>query len=108
MSCLIRQTLAGRAFDRDGLALHVVDAKLGARVLAEIELGQIAVQMLFAAVLINTDHAALKDAVISLDGVGIYFVSIPVGVALLAAMMVNRSVLRELVAQLRICLPRRS
>ena len=37
---------------------------------AEIELGQIAVKMLLAAMLVNADHAALEDAVVALDGVG--------------------------------------
>jgi hypothetical protein len=58
--------------------------------------------MLFATVLINADHSSFEDAVIALNSVGIYFVSIAVGVAILAAMMVDRSVLRELFAQFRI------
>ena len=39
----------------------VVHAELGAVAVAEIELRQIAVQMLFAAMLIDALHAALED-----------------------------------------------
>ena len=55
VSCLIRQTLAGGAFDRNGFALHVIDPQLGARVLPEIKFRQIAVKMLGIDVLVNAD-----------------------------------------------------
>jgi hypothetical protein len=45
ISCLIRQALALCAFNRNSLSLHVVDAKLGAGILPEIELGQIPIKM---------------------------------------------------------------
>lgn len=43
------------------MALGVGDAKSGAAIVAEIELGQLAVKMGFAAMLVDTDHAALED-----------------------------------------------
>ena len=42
-------------------AHFVVDLERDAVVVAEVELGQIALQVLFAAVLIDADHAALED-----------------------------------------------
>ena len=43
------------------VALHVIDAKLGAGVLPEIEFRQIAVKMLAIDVLINADQSAFED-----------------------------------------------
>jgi hypothetical protein len=48
----------------------VINPKLDAIGVAKIELREIAVKVLFAAVLINPDHAALEDAVKTLNGVG--------------------------------------
>jgi len=54
--------------DRTGCALFIVNAKLDAVAVAEIELGEIAVKVLLATVLINAVHSALKDGEIALDG----------------------------------------
>ena len=52
-------------------ASHVIHAKGNAVVIAEIKLSEIAVQMLLAAMLVGAFHAALEDAEIVLDGVGV-------------------------------------
>ena len=46
-------------------------AKRGATVVAEIKLRQIAVKVGFAAVLVDAGHAALEDAEIALNRVGV-------------------------------------
>lgn len=58
---MIGQPLASKATQRDISALLIVDAKLGASVLPEIELGKIPVEMLAIDVLIDADKAPLED-----------------------------------------------
>ena len=48
-----------------------VTPKRGAAIVAEIELGKVAVQVRFAAMLIDADHAALEDREHVLDRVGV-------------------------------------
>ena len=50
--------------------LDVVYAKPNAVTIAEIELGKIAVQMPLAAMLIDAFHAALEDAVVTFNCIG--------------------------------------
>ena len=50
-------------------ALGIVHAKAGTVRIAEVELGKVAVQMFFAAMLIDAFHAALEHAEIVLDRV---------------------------------------
>lgn len=57
----IGQPLAYRATDRAIGALAVVNPELGAVAVAEIELCQIAVQVLLGAMLVDALHAALED-----------------------------------------------
>ena len=64
------QTLAFTIADRGGGTLCIVDAKAYACVVAESKLVQIALQMLFSAVLIYTGHAALEDTEEALDRIG--------------------------------------
>jgi hypothetical protein len=72
-------------------------------VLIRFELGEVAVQMFLAAMLINADHAPLENRVVSLNGIGIDFLAgSAVSVAILAARMVNSVMLRELIAKLRV------
>jgi len=53
--------------------------------------------------LINADHAALEDAVIALNGIGIDVrTGLAVVVAILFARRVNRAVVREFIAKLRV------
>jgi len=50
---------------------HVIGhAQLGAVRIAKIEFRKIAVEMLLAAMLVRSDHAALEDREHALDGVG--------------------------------------
>ena len=63
----IHQALALRALNDLGNALRILDAKRGTIRVAKIELSQIAVQVLLAAMLINALHAALEDRVVALD-----------------------------------------
>ena len=52
------------------VTLGISDLERGATVVAEIELGKVAVQMRFAAMLIDADHAALEDGEHVLNRVG--------------------------------------
>ena len=66
----------GEAFAYDTLhgasgTLNIIYAKPNAIGIAEIELGSVAVQMLFAAMLIDAFHAALENRIIVFDGVGV-------------------------------------
>src|SRR4051794_3070065 len=54
-SCFVGQSLALDAGQRAVGAGQIVDAELGARVVSEIELGEIAVEMLFLDVLVDAD-----------------------------------------------------
>ena len=68
---MIRQSLSGEAPEGQISALFVIDTKFGASVLPEIELGQIAVQMLNIDVLIDADKAALQDGKEAFQRVGV-------------------------------------
>ena len=64
----IGQGLAGDALEGFGCTLCVLD---GAGVVAEVELADVALEVLRADVLVDASDAALEDAVIVLDGVGV-------------------------------------
>ena len=66
----IRETLASRAFDCKRRTFAIFDAERGAVVVAEIVFRKITMQMLLAAMLIHTTHAALEDAEIAFDRIG--------------------------------------
>jgi hypothetical protein len=70
-SCFIGQALALHAFEGDLGPLAVIDAKLGARVLPEIELGQVTVEVPIINVLIDADDPALKDREKPFERVGV-------------------------------------
>ena len=89
-SCFVGQPLALCARQRNIGALHVIDAKLFAGVLAEIELRKVAVKMLGIDVLINADDAALKDRKEAFQRVRVHVAARP-----LVLGMVNRFVLRR-------------
>src|ERR1700683_1954491 len=72
VSLPIGEPLSDNSFHRSRGALHVIYAKPNAVAIAEIELRQIAVQVLFLAVLINALHAALKDREVAFDRVGMH------------------------------------
>lgn len=50
---------------------YIINAKGGTVVMSELKLGQVARQVLFGAVLIDTAHTALEDREIAFDGVGV-------------------------------------
>ena len=61
MSCLIRQPLARKSPQRNISAGFVVDAKLGASVLAEVKFGQVTVKVFRIDVLIDANQTTLQD-----------------------------------------------
>ena len=66
----------GKALPDDALqcpigAREIVHAERLAGIVSEIELGEVAVQMLLGAVLIDANHPALEDAKDAFDGVGV-------------------------------------
>lgn len=65
----VGQTLADDALETFGGALAVVEAILRPRVVAELELGKVAVQMVLGAMLIHAAHTALEDGERTLNGV---------------------------------------
>src|SRR5580704_16187737 len=70
MSRSIGEPLALGALDRIDGALHVVDSEADAIGIAEVEFGEVAMQMTAGAMLVNAGHAALEDAEIAFDSVG--------------------------------------
>jgi len=64
-SCLVsravRETLAFRTLDCKRRTFPVVNAEGGPVVIAEIKFREIAMQMLFFAMLVHAAHAALED-----------------------------------------------
>jgi len=73
VSRLIGQALADNGLDHCIGAHGVVDAERDPVIVAEIELGKIAVDVLFGAMLVGALHAPLEHAEIVLDGVGVDF-----------------------------------
>lgn len=57
----IREALAGSTFHGKGSTFAIVKAKLGAVIKTKIVFGEIAMQMLLAAMLIDAAHTALED-----------------------------------------------
>src|SRR5690349_4834560 len=71
MSPSIGEALADAALYGCVGARHVVNAQRDAMVVPEVELAQIAMQVLLTAVLIDALHTALEDREVALDGVGV-------------------------------------
>src|ERR1044071_5508386 len=67
----IRKALPGNALKRHGRALLVVDAKLLAAVVSEIEFGDIALKMLFTNMVESPDEATLQEGEKAFNGVGV-------------------------------------
>jgi len=67
----IREAFAFDALEGDHGTHVVIDAEADAVVVAEIELREITVQMVLAAMLIDALHAALEDGEVAFDGVGV-------------------------------------
>src|SRR2546422_25263 len=66
----IGQSLSSNAHQSEIGTGNVIDAKLDAVAITEIEFCQIPMQVSLGAMLIDTLHAALEDRIIALDGVG--------------------------------------
>src|SRR5579863_9689983 len=98
---LVGEPLADNAFQRAVGAGHIVNAKFDPVAIAEIELGQIAVQVLFLAMLIDALHAALEDRIVAFGGVGVGVeAGHAVGVAVFVAAMIDGRMVGELAANL--------
>ena len=69
----IGEALAHDAFQSSISARAVINAEAQAVVVPKVKFSQVAVQMLLCAVLVNSVHAALKHAKVTLDGVGVDF-----------------------------------
>lgn len=65
----IGQALAGDALQRQGSAVHVVVTQSGAGVVAEIELGHVALHVLFTNMVEGADQTALEDGEEAFHGV---------------------------------------
>src|ERR1051325_10164381 len=71
VSLSIGEPLAGCATDPQPGPLDVIEAELDAMRIAEIKLGQIAVQVRGRDMMVGADHAALEDREIALNRVGV-------------------------------------
>jgi hypothetical protein len=60
VSISIRETLAARLRHGNGRTIRIVETEFDPMIVAKVILGKITMQMFFAAVLINTAHAALE------------------------------------------------
>lgn len=69
----ICQALPADALEGLGRALVIINAQRNAVIGPEIKLSQIALQVLFAAMLVGANHAALKDREKALQRVGMDF-----------------------------------
>jgi hypothetical protein len=70
MRLVIHRPLAFDALDRFGGAQRVDHTECDPVRIAEVELGEIAVKVLFGAVLIDALDATLEDLVVAFNGVG--------------------------------------
>jgi hypothetical protein len=66
----IGQTLTSSALNREGAPFGIVHAQGNAVRISEIELAQIAVQVLLGAMLIDALHASLEDRIVAFNRVG--------------------------------------
>ncbi len=71
----VRQALSDDALQRAFGARLIINTQLGAVVLAEIELGQITVKMLFADVLVGANHPTLEDREEAFQRIGVDLVA---------------------------------
>ena len=88
MSCFVSEPLPGRAFNCNRGALHVINAKLGAGVHAEVKFGQVAVEMLGVDMLVHANDAPLKNAEKSFERIGMYVTARPFELGMVNCFMV--------------------
>src|SRR5438067_1050216 len=67
----VGEPLADDAAERPVGALYIVNAECDALVVPEVELGEVALQVLFVDVVIYADDSALQDREIAFNGVGV-------------------------------------
>lgn len=70
-NCSVGEALALGARNDQVCALHVIDAQADAVVIPEVKFRDVAVQMMLRAMLVDADHAALENAVVAFDRVGV-------------------------------------
>ena len=98
----------GQSFADDPLngangAFRIVYAQPDTIGIAEIKLGEVAVQVFLAATLVNAFHAALENRIVALHGVGIDRIAcLAIAVAVLFSRMINRVMSGKLLAELAI------
>src|SRR5258708_678475 len=98
MSRLIGEPLALHSLEQNVRAVGIFNPKSNAIAIAEIEFGKIAVQVVVAAMLIDTFHTAFEDREEALDGVGMHGPIFARNV--LAKHMTGEAVIREMQAQI--------
>ena len=91
VSCFEREPFAGRAFDRNRFALHVIDAEFRARVLAEVKFAQIPVEMLGINVLINANNPAFEDRKEPFKSVGMHIAPRPFKLGMVNSAVAGRA-----------------
>lgn len=89
VSCPIGQALTDDTTKCTIRTALIVNAKSGTVAVPEIIFGQISVQMIFAAMLVDTLHSALKDREIAFDGVGVDFAATVFADAMTHELMVS-------------------
>jgi len=85
--CSVSEALADNALERVRSARRIINTKRSALIIAEIELREIALQVLFIAMLVGAFHAALEHAEKAFDGVSSHVVARPFIVAVVHAFM---------------------
>ena len=93
ISWFIGESLAIRSLQCQRCALLIVNTQRDAVVVAELELGHVAVEVLLAAMLVIALHAALEDREEAFDGVCVDRRIL--GIDVLAAGVVDAAVARE-------------
>ena len=83
----IRQPLAFHTKESLFRPLFIIHAFCDAVVIAAVELGQIAVKVLFGAMLVNALHTAYEDREIAFEGVGVAVAALPFFLAVVNAFM---------------------
>lgn len=71
ISCSIGEPLSSNALQGTISARRIINSKFDAVRISEIKFSKIAVQMFLTAMLINALHAALEDAVVAFNRVGV-------------------------------------
>jgi hypothetical protein len=86
-NCFVSEPLALAAADRNSRALTVVDAKLDAGVVPEIEFSQVPLEMLAVDMLIGADQAAFEDRKEAFEGVGMHVIPRPLEFGMIDAVV---------------------